>query len=223
MTWVTVVLAVGISGWSLLDQALRLAGQAPPWGDPDGPQGLIWRAFVIFGALALVTLAVSLHAAMPTLPIGRVGRAAGRILTGSYLTLAGVYALNALTGLSDGGIGRGYQIIGGAAFVVMFLSAVPLGATLLHHGVHRGAGVLLLSAVPTILVTAAVGAATDLAFAHPAIGESVIYLATALLAVRRPGGRTDPGRLVIGADRRGSVSPAGPHRPRAGPPEPHTP
>jgi len=192
--WVIVVMAVGISAWSLVDQVLRLAGQAPPWGGPDEPQGLAWRGFVIFGAVAVATLAVSLHAAVPTLPIGRVGRAAGRILTGSYLTLAGVYALNALTGLSDGGIGgRGYQIIGGATFVVMFLSAIPFGATLLHHRVHRGAGVLLVSAVPTTLATAAVAAATGWASAHPALGESSIYLATAILAVRPPGERNDPG------------------------------
>ena len=177
------MLAMAISAWSLVDQAIRLAGRSPPWSDPDGPQGPVWRAFVIFGAVALATLAVSLSAAVPTLPIGRVGRVAGRILTGSYVTLAGVYALNAITGLADGGIGRGYQVIGGSAFVVMFLSGIPLGAALLHRRVHRGAGYLFMSAVPTTLVTAAIGAVTGWALAHPAIGESSLYLATALLVL----------------------------------------
>lgn len=178
----TTTTAIALVVFSLADQLWITLGWQTPWDDARAPAGA-WQAANVLLGLTFTTLAVGLRACMPTLPgLGRVAKAAGWVLTGSFAVVGLGFCLVAI-------LARPIEQLPwlaplGLAFLLMFLAAIPFGLGLRKRTPHRTIGALYALAIPAILVTAAIGAATGTAFGHPAIGESFLYLATAALVIR---------------------------------------
>jgi hypothetical protein len=175
-------LAVGLVILSFADQIWATFGWDQPWSDEHAPAAP-WRASNLLMTLTFAALALALRASMPRLTdLGRVARVAGWVLVGSFAVLAagfGVITITARTGEQLPWLAPSML-----AFFVMFLAGIPFGVGLVRRTPERVIGWLYILAIPAILVTAAIGAATGSDFGHPAVGETCIYLGTAALALR---------------------------------------
>jgi hypothetical protein len=178
----TLTLAVGLAVLSFADQIWATLSWEKPWND-EGAPAAAWRVSNLLMTLTFAALALALRASMPRLTnVGRVARVAGWVLVGSFAVLAagfGVITITARTGEQLPWLAPAML-----AFFVMFLAAIPFGIGLVRRTREPVIGWLYILAIPSILVTATIGAATGSDFGHPAIGESFIYLGTAALALR---------------------------------------
>ncbi|WP_448624551.1 hypothetical protein [Geodermatophilus sp. URMC 64] len=167
--------AVAASVFSVADAVLRATTDVvPPW---DADHGTAWgyAGAAILLSVTFVVLAAVLVRAADSIDAGSAARRwIRRVLAADLVVLAVGGAVSTATAASVLGA------VAGVSFLLMFVLAVVLGATLLRRPETRGPATVLVATLPVIGLTFLVEALAP-GWGHPAYAETAVYVGLALL------------------------------------------